>query len=183
MPFCLRGHKWWQNDEQYQNHYINQKDTHNNRLYINFGRKSANYVCSLIANTYKDSLFGQNNELNSCTINHLVELMSQFPETDISFVHASEELITVTTPCLCAVCVCVLRGVYVVFLWAPDSDSSKSQPPADTASASRSEGDPPTSHRRCDSFSPIWPEDENTHTKHTPHAKKNIFGHKRDHNK
>lgn len=110
MLFCLRGHKWWQNDEQYQNHYINQKDTHNNRLYINFGRKSANYVCSLIANSYKDSLFGQNNELNSCTINHLVELMSQFPENDISFVHASEELITVTTPCLCAVCVCMCWG-------------------------------------------------------------------------
>lgn len=82
------------------------------------------------------------------------------------------KLIIVTTPC--AVFVCVWSGVYFVFLQAPDLDSSKSQLPADTVSSSHEEEDLPTSHRRCDSSSPIWPVDEPTHT-HTaiPHLKIN----------
>lgn len=51
-----------------------------------------------------------------------------------------------------------------VFLRPPDSDSSKSQLPADRVGASHWEEDLPTSHRRCDSSALIWPEDENINT-------------------
>lgn len=60
---------------------------------------------------------------------------------------------------LCSVCV-----VGSVFLRPPDSDSSKSQLPADRVGASHWEEDLPTSHRKCDSSALIWPEDENINT-------------------
>lgn len=65
------------------------------------------------------------------------------------------KMITVSTdPCSG----CVVDGV---FLRPPDSDSSRSQLPADRVGASRLEEDLPTSHRKCDSSALIWPEDEN----------------------
>lgn len=67
-------------------------------------------------------------------------------------------MITVSTD-LCSVCVCTCVGS--AFLRPPDSDSSKSQLPADRVGASHWEEDLPTSHRKCDSSALIWPEDEN----------------------
>lgn len=86
-----------------------------------------------------------------------------FKNIDIPFVTETVKLITRTTPYLCSVHVCVWGGVYFIFVHTPDSDNSKSQLPAGTVTASHEEEDLPTSHRRCGSFSPIWPVDEQTH--------------------
>lgn len=58
--------------------------------------------------------------------------------------------------CWIVSCVCVL---------APGWDSSRSQHPADKASASRAEEGPPASRRRCGSFSLIWPDPDNNNKK------------------
>lgn len=82
---------------------------------------------------------------------------------------------------MCSVHVCVLGAAYFIFVHAPDSDNSTSQLPAGTVCASHEEEDPPASHRRCGSFAPIWPVDEQMQISHhlrteSPTQLENLYG-------